>query len=134
MPNTNTIFEKLATGGSGPVGTTIRLRPAASATGRVRPMSGCRFQTLRAKILRVECRRCSRCVEIQRLDAVKLYGPNATWRDVRQRLLDDGCRIRMGRRGVAGRDSVSEGTLDRAVAVGQSAVGVTRGSASSAAT
>jgi hypothetical protein len=70
-------------------------------------MSGCRFQTLRAKILRVECRWCSRCVEIQRLDAVKLYGPNATWRDVRQRLLDDGCRIRMGRRGLlAGIQSV----------------------------
>jgi hypothetical protein len=47
--------------------------------------------------LRVECARCSRCVEIQRLDAVKLYGPHAIWKDVGQRLLDDGCQVRTGR-------------------------------------
>jgi len=29
-------------------------------------------------------------VEIQRLDAVKLYGPHVVWKDVGQRLLDDG--------------------------------------------
>jgi hypothetical protein len=49
------------------------------------------------EVLRVECRRCSRCVEIQRLDAIRLYGPMAVWKDVGQRLLDDGCRIRTGR-------------------------------------
>jgi hypothetical protein len=38
----------------------------------------------------VECNRCLRCVEIQRLDAVKLFGPHALWKDVGQRLLDDG--------------------------------------------
>jgi hypothetical protein len=49
------------------------------------------------ELLRVECRRCARCVEIQRLDAIKLYGPHAIWRDVGERLLDDGCRVRTGR-------------------------------------
>jgi hypothetical protein len=49
------------------------------------------------EVLRVECRRCSRCVEIQRLDAIRLYGPMAVWKDVGRRLLDDGCRIRTGR-------------------------------------
>jgi hypothetical protein len=45
----------------------------------------------------VECTRRSRCVEIQRLDAVRLYGPHATWREVGERLLDGGCRVRTGR-------------------------------------
>jgi hypothetical protein len=49
------------------------------------------------ELLRVECARCSRCVQIQRLDAVKLYGPHAVWKDVGQRLLDDGCKVRTGR-------------------------------------
>jgi hypothetical protein len=49
------------------------------------------------ELLRVECARCARCVEIQRLDAVKLYGPHAVWKDVGQRLLDDGCQVRTGR-------------------------------------
>jgi hypothetical protein len=34
--------------------------------------------------------RCFRTVEIQRLDTVKLYGPHMVWKDVGQRLLDDG--------------------------------------------
>jgi hypothetical protein len=45
----------------------------------------------------VECRRCARTIEIQRLDAVKLFGPRAVWKDVGQRLLDDGCQVRTGR-------------------------------------
>ena len=47
-------------------------------------------------VLRVACRRCGRTVEIQKADAVRLYGPEATWKDVRQRLLDT-CRERTGR-------------------------------------
>jgi hypothetical protein len=47
------------------------------------------------ELLRVECRRCGRTIEIQHLDAVRLYGPHATWREVGDRLLDDGCRVRM---------------------------------------
>ena len=34
--------------------------------------------------------------DLQRLDAVKLYGPHAIWKDVGNRLLDDG--LRFGRR------------------------------------
>jgi hypothetical protein len=52
---------------------------------------------IRSDLLRVECLRCFRIVEIQRLDAVRLYGPHAVWKDVGYRLLDDGCRHRTGR-------------------------------------
>jgi hypothetical protein len=52
---------------------------------------------IRSDLLRVECLRCFRIVEIQRLDAVRLYGPHAIWKDVGHRLLDDGCRHRTGR-------------------------------------
>jgi hypothetical protein len=51
----------------------------------------------RPRSMRVGCARCSRCVEIQHLDAVKLYGPHAVWKDVGKRLLDDGCQVRTGR-------------------------------------
>jgi hypothetical protein len=49
------------------------------------------------EVLRVECARCSRCVEIRQPDAVRLFGPHAVWKDVAQRLLNEGCRIRTGR-------------------------------------
>lgn len=52
---------------------------------------------VRSELLRVECLRCFRIVEIQRLDAVKLYGPDAAWKDVGRRLLDNGCQHRTGR-------------------------------------
>jgi hypothetical protein len=48
-------------------------------------------------ILRVGCRRCGRMVEIQKADAARLYGPEAIWRGVAQRLLDNTCRNRTGR-------------------------------------
>lgn len=48
-------------------------------------------------ILRVSCRRCARAVEIQKVDAVRLYGRDAIWRDVGQRLLDNTCTVRTGR-------------------------------------
>jgi hypothetical protein len=48
-------------------------------------------------LLRVACRRCGRTVEIQKVDAVRLAGPQAVWKDVGQRLLDDTCQIRTGR-------------------------------------
>ena len=47
-------------------------------------------------VLRVSWRRCERIVEIQAADAVRLHGPNAIWKDVSQRLLDDTCRQRTG--------------------------------------
>ncbi|MCG2645833.1 MULTISPECIES: hypothetical protein [Bradyrhizobium] len=48
-------------------------------------------------LLRVSCRRCGRTVEIQLVDATRLYGPDAIWRDVGQRLLDNTCSQRTGR-------------------------------------
>ena len=48
-------------------------------------------------VLRLSCRRCSRIVEIQKADAVRLYGPQAIWKDVAQRLLDNTCQQRTGR-------------------------------------
>lgn len=48
-------------------------------------------------LLRVGCRRCARLVEIQNSDAVRLYGPDAIWRDVGSRLLDKTCSNRTGR-------------------------------------
>ncbi len=47
--------------------------------------------------LRVSCRRCTRIVEIQKADAVRLAGAQAVWKDVGQRLLDDTCQVRTGR-------------------------------------
>ena len=66
------------------------------------PIQQMRLSEITRELLRVECARCSRCVEIQRLDAVKLYGPHAIWKDVRQRLLDSGCEVRTGRHEEAG--------------------------------
>ncbi|WMT76296.1 hypothetical protein [Bradyrhizobium sp. Ash2021] len=48
-------------------------------------------------VLRVSCRRCGRTVEIQKGDAARLYGPDAIWRDVGQRLLDNTCTQRTAR-------------------------------------
>jgi hypothetical protein len=48
-------------------------------------------------LLRVSCRRCSRTVEIQKVDAIRLYGQHAIWKDVGQGLLDDSCTQRTGR-------------------------------------
>ncbi|UPJ72041.1 hypothetical protein IVB19_31475 [Bradyrhizobium sp. 187] len=60
------------------------------------------IQTLRLSeipqhVLRVECSRCGRTVEIQKADAVRLYGPAAVWKAVGERLLDDTCQQRTGR-------------------------------------
>jgi len=48
-------------------------------------------------VLRVSCRRCERIVEIQKVDAVRLYGEQASWKEVAQRLLDNTCQNRTGR-------------------------------------
>jgi hypothetical protein len=61
------------------------------------PIQQMRLSEIPRELLRVECARCSRCVEVQRLDAVKLYGPHAIWKDVGKRLLDNGCEVRTGR-------------------------------------
>ncbi|WP_247389903.1 hypothetical protein [Bradyrhizobium sp. 143] len=48
-------------------------------------------------LLRVGCSRCGRIVEIQKVDAIRLYGPDAIWKDVGRRLLDNTCTQRTGR-------------------------------------
>ena len=48
------------------------------------------------ELLRVECLRRFRTIEIQRLDAVKLFGSYAVWKDIANRLLDSGCQVRTG--------------------------------------
>jgi len=56
-----------------------------------------RLDQIPKHLLRVSCRRCARTVEIQMVDAIRLYGRDAVWRDVGQRLLDKTCTQRTGR-------------------------------------
>lgn len=56
-----------------------------------------RLSEIQRHVLRVNCRRCDRTVEIQTAEGVRLYGRNAVWKDVAQRLLDDTCQQRTGR-------------------------------------
>lgn len=70
------------------------------ARGEARP--GYSAGTLRLSqvphhVLRVGCRRCGRLVEIQKVDATRLYGGDAIWKDVGQRLLDNTCTQHSGR-------------------------------------
>jgi hypothetical protein len=69
--------------------------PRAGATEA--PMRQRRLSEMQRHVLRVSCRRCERTVEIQTVDAVRLYGGNAVWKDVAQRLLDNTCQRRTGR-------------------------------------
>jgi hypothetical protein len=57
---------------------------APGASGRPR-----RLSQIPQRLLRVGCRRCARIVEIQKADDARLYGPDAIWWDVGQRLLDN---------------------------------------------
>jgi hypothetical protein len=63
----------------------------------VPPIQQCRLSEIPCHVLRVECIRCFRIVEIQKADAVRYYGPHAVWKDVGQRLLDQTCTNRTGR-------------------------------------
>src|ERR1700724_2581702 len=56
-----------------------------------------RLSEIQRHVLRVSCRRCERTVEIQTAEAVRLYGGNAVWKDVAQRLLDNTCQQCTGR-------------------------------------
>jgi hypothetical protein len=56
-----------------------------------------RLSEIPQHVLRVACRRCERIVEIQKVDAVRLYGPQASWSEVGQRLLNNTCQSRTGR-------------------------------------
>lgn len=68
------------------------------ATGRSPlPILQCRLSEIALHVLRVECVRCLRIVEIQKADAIKFYGSHAVWKDVAQRLLNQTCTNRTGR-------------------------------------
>jgi len=69
--------------------------PRAGMT-RARMRQRC-LSEIQRHVLRVSCRRCERIVEIQTADAVRLYGGDAVWKDVAQRLLDNTCQQRTGR-------------------------------------
>ncbi|MHC4047530.1 hypothetical protein RAD10_38600 [Bradyrhizobium sp. 23AC] len=56
-----------------------------------------RLSQIPQHLLRVGCRRCGRTVEIQKVDAVRLHGQEASWKSVGQRLLDNTCTQRTGR-------------------------------------
>ncbi|MET4418299.1 hypothetical protein [Bradyrhizobium sp. RT3a] len=56
-----------------------------------------RLYELPQQVLRVSCRRCERIIEIQKADAVRLYGQHAIWKEVGQRLLNNTCQSRTGR-------------------------------------
>jgi hypothetical protein len=69
----------------------------ACVNGKCGPARQRRLAEVQHRVLRVSCRRCERTVEIQTADAVRLYGGNAIWQNVAQRLLDDTCQQRTGR-------------------------------------
>nr|WP_225173160.1 hypothetical protein [Bradyrhizobium sp. BRP19] len=58
---------------------------------------GLRLTELPQHVLRVSCRRCERIVEIQKADAIRLYGQHAICKEVAQRLLNNTCQNRTGR-------------------------------------
>lgn len=65
---------------------------------RLGPSGGAlRLSQIPQHLLRVGCRRCGRTVEIQKADAARLYGPDALWKNVGERLLDNTCSRRTGR-------------------------------------
>ncbi len=67
--------------------------PRADETGAERRQR--RLCEIQSHMLRISCRRCERIVEIQTADAVRLYGRNAVWKDVAERLLDNTCQQRL---------------------------------------
>ena len=69
--------------------------PRAGATGA--QMRQRRPSKIQRHVLRIGCRRCERTVVIQTADAVRLYGRNAVWKGVAQRVLDNTCQQRTGR-------------------------------------
>jgi hypothetical protein len=69
-------------------------RTDARSAGR--SSAALRLSEIAQHLLRVICRRCGRTVEIQKADAIRLYGL-ALRKEVGLRLLDDTCMQRTGR-------------------------------------
>jgi len=60
------------------------------------PIEQRRLSEVPRELLRLDCLKCLRCIEIQRADAVRLFGPHAVLKDVAMALLENGCRARDG--------------------------------------
>ncbi len=54
------------------------------------PIQQCRLADIESHMLRVECSRCSRIVEMQKAEAIRYFGADAIWKNVGQR-----CWIRL---------------------------------------
>jgi hypothetical protein len=67
------------------------------ATRPSAPLDARRLSEIDVETLRVACLRCERTVEIRTADAIRLYDPGSTWRDVGRHLLERGCQNRTGR-------------------------------------
>ena len=52
------------------------------AESQVFPVQNRHLSYISRHVLRVSCRRCDRIIEIQRSDAVRLYGGHTVWKDV----------------------------------------------------
>jgi len=74
------------------------------------PIQQRRLSEIPRHVLRVECIRCNRIVEIQTLDAIRFYGAHAIWKDVGQKLLLTPALIALG---VMNRMGVGRGGDDR---------------------
>ncbi|MGY3233306.1 hypothetical protein ACVMAJ_000196 [Bradyrhizobium sp. USDA 4448] len=73
------------------------LNDPRAETRSASPDAALRLDQIPRHLLRVGCRRCARLLEIQKVDAVRLYGREALWKDVARRLLDNTCAERTGR-------------------------------------
>jgi hypothetical protein len=71
--------------------------PHAGAGPAGKPIAACKLSELVRHVLRVSYARCGRIVEIRAVDATLLYGADAVWNDVGQRLLDNTCQQRTER-------------------------------------
>jgi hypothetical protein len=66
------------------------------------PIESRRLSEIPREVLRVECLKCFRIIEIQRLDAIKLYGPHVVWKEVGKVLLEGSCQFNPGNRDADG--------------------------------
>jgi hypothetical protein len=71
--------------------------PRAQSQPTGKPLQQRCLADISLHVLRVSCSRCERIVEIQRADAIRMFGGGALWKDVGQRILYNTCDNRTGR-------------------------------------
>lgn len=77
---------------------TVLADPRAVAGARSQPAPRMALRDIQQHVLRVECLKCFAIIEIQTVDAMRLYGGGSTWKEVGQALLEGGCLSRTGNR------------------------------------